>query len=166
MLPGVVGAVCLLLGLYGLHTLPVSGAGLALVLLGLGFFVAEAFVPSYGALGIGGVVAFTLGALMLIDSDAPGFGVPRALVGTLAVVSLGFVVVLAMLAARTRRRPVVSGTSTLVGVLGDVVEASGAEGWVELQGERWRVRATAALRAGERVRVIRVDGLTLEVEGA
>ena len=88
VLPGVVGAVCLLLGLFGLQTLPVNYAGLALVLLGLGFFVAEAFVPSYGSLGLGGVVAFTLGAVMLIDSDIPGFGVSRQLIYTLALAAL------------------------------------------------------------------------------
>ena len=80
VLPGVVGAVCLLLGLFGLQTLPVNYAGLALVILGMAFFVAEAFVPSYGSLGLGGVVAFALGAVMLFDDDMPGFGVSRPLI--------------------------------------------------------------------------------------
>ena len=166
VLPGVVGAVCLLTGLFGLQTLPINYAGLALVLLGLTFFVAEAFVPSYGSLGLGGVVAFTLGAVMLIDSDLPGFGVPRALIYALAITSLSLVLLVATLAARTRRRPVVSGATTLVGVIGEVTEAHGAEGWVRVQGEHWRVRGAQPLRCGERVRVKRVDGLTLEVEGA
>ena len=166
VLPGVVGAVCLLIGLFGLQTLPINYAGLALVLLGLTFFVAEAFVPSYGSLGLGGVVAFALGAVMLIDSDSPGFAVPRALIYTLALASLAIVVGVAMQAARTRRRPVVSGTSTLVGVVGEVMEASGVEGWARVHGEHWRVRGAQPLRLGEHVRVKRVDGLTLEVEGA
>jgi membrane-bound serine protease (ClpP class) len=166
VLPGVVGAVCLLLGLFGLQTLPVNGAGVALMLLGLAFFATEAFVPSYGTLGIGGVAAFTLGAVMLIDSDAPGFGVPRSLIYTIALVSLAFVVGLGSMALRVRRRAVVSGTRTMIGSVGEVVEASGHDGWVELQGERWRVRGAQALRTGERVRVTRVSGLTLEVEGA
>lgn len=166
VLPGVVGAVCMLLGLYGLQTLPLSGAGIALVLLGVGFFVAEAFVPSYGALGIGGVVAFTFGALMLVDGETAGYGVSPALVFALAAVSFGVVVALAALAARTRRRPLVSGASTLVGALGQVVEASGSAGWAELHGERWQVRSAAPLVCGERVRVVGVDGLTLVVEGA
>ncbi|MEP6873079.1 MAG: nodulation protein NfeD [Burkholderiales bacterium] len=166
VLPGVVGAVCLLLGLFGLQTLPVNYAGLALVLLGLSFFVSEAFVPSYGTLGTGGVVAFTLGAVMLIDSDAPGFGVPRSLIYVLALISLVFVLGLAALATRTRRRVVVSGAPTLVGLIAEVVEAAGPEGWAQVQGERWQVRGTQALHPGERVRVKSVDGLTLEVEGA
>ena len=164
-LPGVVGAVCLLLGLFGLQTLPVNYAGLALVLLGLAFFVAEAFVPSYGSLGLGGVVAFTFGAVMLVDSDAPGLGVPRALVYTLALSSLAFVLGVATLAARTRRRPAVSGAATLLGVVGEVIEASGVEGWAQVHGEHWRVRGALPLHPGELVRVRSVDGLTLEVEG-
>jgi membrane-bound serine protease (ClpP class) len=165
VLPGVVGAVCLLLGLFGLQTLPVSGAGLALVLLGLGFFAAEVFVPSYGALGMGGVAAFTLGAVMLIDSDAPGFGVPRSLIWTLAGVSLAFVLGLGSLALRARRRAAVSGTRTMIGIEGVVVEASGRDGWVQVQGESWRVHGARELSPGERVRITRVSGLTLEVEG-
>jgi len=166
--PGVVGAVCLLLALFGLQTLPVNGAGVALVLLGLAFFAAEAFVPSHGALGIGGVVAFTLGALMLIDSDVPELAVSRPLIALLALVSLAFVGVLVTLATRVRRRPPVSGPSTLVGMVGEVVEADGQDGWALLQGEHWRVRGERALHAGQRVRVERVDTLTLGVsaEGA
>jgi len=166
VLPGVVGGVCLLLGLFGLQTLPVNGAGLALILLGLAFFTAEAFVPSYGALGIGGVVAFTLGAVMLIDSDSPGFGVPGSLIWTLAGVSLAFVLALGAMAMRVRRRAAVSGTRTMIGTVGEVVEASGQDGWAQVQGERWRVHGARELRPGERVRITRVSGLTLEVEGA
>jgi membrane-bound serine protease (ClpP class) len=166
--PGVVGAVCLLLGLFGLQTLPINGAGIALVLLGLGFFASEAFVPSHGALGIGGVIAFTLGALMMIDSDAPGLAVSRPLIAALALVSLAFVGLIARFATRVRRRPPVSGPSTMLGAVGEVVEAEGQDGWALLQGEHWRVHAERALRRGERVRVDRVDTLTLGVsaEGA
>jgi membrane-bound serine protease (ClpP class) len=166
--PGVVGAVCLLLGLSGMQTLPLNGAGVALALLGLVFFASEAVVPSHGALGIGGVVAFTLGALMMVDSDAPELAVSRPLVAALALVSFAFVCALVTLAARARRRPTVSGPSTMVGVVGEVVEADGRDGWALLQGEHWRVRGERALRPGERVRVDRVDALTLGVsaEGA
>jgi len=169
VLPGVIGGVCLLLGLFGLQTLPLNYAGLALVLLGLAFFVAEAFVPSYGSLGLGGVVAFAIGAVMLIDSDTPGFGVPRSLIATLAVVSLAFVLAVAALAARTRKRPLVSGATTLLGEIGEVVDVeapAGSAGWAQFRGEHWRVHAASPLHPGERVRVTRADGLTLEVEGA
>ena len=161
--PGVVGSVCLLLGLFGLQSLPINGIGVALVVLGLAFFASEAFVPSHGTLGLGGVAAFTLGALLMIDDDAPGLGVSRPLIAALALVSLAFVGVVATLAARVRRRAPVSGTSTMVGVAGEVVEADGQDGWALLQGEHWRVRGERALRPGERVRVDRVDVLTLVV---
>ena len=85
--PGVIGGVCLLLALWGLQMLPINYAGLALILLGIAFFVGEAFVPSFGALGVGGVAAFAFGALLLIDGDAPGFEIPLAMVGALTLLS-------------------------------------------------------------------------------
>jgi membrane-bound serine protease (ClpP class) len=166
VLPGVLGGVCLLLGLFGLQALPVDYAGLALVLLGMSFFVAEAFVPSYGTLGIGGVVAFVFGAVMLVDTDSPGWGVAPALVWTLALVSLAFVVALAAMVRRVRRRAPAIGPAAMVGAVGEVVEAAGLEGWAKVDGEHWRVRGTRALHAGDEVRIARVDGLVLEVEGA
>jgi membrane-bound serine protease (ClpP class) len=166
VVPGVVGGVALLLALWGLQMLPVNYAGVGLILLGIAFFVAEAFVPSYGALGIGGVAAFAFGALLLIDSDVPGFGIPLSLIGAVALVSAGFVVGLAGMAAKARRRPVVSGASHMLGASGEVIECAGQEGWALVEGERWKVRAAQPLHSGERVRVTRVDGLTLEVSKA
>jgi membrane-bound serine protease (ClpP class) len=159
--PGVIGGLCLLLGLWGLQMLPISYAGLGLILLGIAFFVAEAFVPSYGALGIGGVAAFAFGALLLIDSDAPGFGIPLSLIAALTLASAAFVIGVVGMAARARRRPVVSGMR--LGARGEVIEFGGATGWALVDGERWRVRADQALRTGQQVRVTRIDGLTLEV---
>jgi membrane-bound serine protease (ClpP class) len=161
--PGVIGGVCLLLGLWGLQMLPVNYAGLALILLGIAFFVAEAFMPSYGTLGIGGVVAFALGALLLVDSDLPGFGVSRPLIGALALVSLAVVLGIVGMAEKARRRPVVSGAPMMIGEPAEVIEFGGGEGWATVEGERWRVRATEPLAPGQRVRVTRVDGLVLEV---
>ncbi|HUP05566.1 MAG TPA: nodulation protein NfeD [Caldimonas sp.] len=161
--PGVLGGVCLLLALWGLQMLPVNYAGLGLILLGIAFFVAEAFLPSYGTLGIGGVAAFAFGALLLVDSDVPGMGISRALVATLAVVSAAFVIGIVAMALRARRRPIVSGTPRMIGGVADVIEFGAGEGWASVEGERWRVRAAQPLRAGQRVRVTRVDGLTLEV---
>jgi membrane-bound serine protease (ClpP class) len=164
--PGVIGGLCLLLALWGLQMLPINYAGLALILLGLAFFVAEAFVPSYGVLGIGGVVAFAFGALLLVDSDVPGLRVPLGLVIGLTLTSAAAVIGIAGMAAKARRRPLASGATRLVGTAGEVVEFGGGEGWALVAGERWRVRATAALQPGQRVRVARVDGLTLEVAPA
>ena len=127
--PGVIGGVCLLLALWSLHMLPINYAGLALILLGIAFFVAEAFVPSYGALGLGGVAAFAFGALLLIDSDVPGFGIPRTLIGAVTLVSALLVIGIAGMAAKARRRPVVSGTARLLGAAGEVIEFDAGRGW-------------------------------------
>jgi membrane-bound serine protease (ClpP class) len=166
VVPGVVGGVCLLLGLFGLQMLPISYAGLALIVLGIAFFVAEAFMPSFGALGIGGVAALALGALLLLDTDVPGFAVPRSLIAALTLTSAAFVFAIATMAAKARRRRVVSGTAALLGTSGELIEADGVEGYAEVGGERWRVRAPQVLRVGQRVRVARVDGLTLDVVAA
>jgi len=166
VVPGIVGALCLLLGLAGLQTLPLAGSGVALLLLGLGFFAAEAFVPSHGALGLGGAIAFAVGALMLVDTRSPGFGVAPWLVATLASVALGGVAALGSLAARARRRGAVTGPAAMLGLEGEVIEADAQGGWIRVQGEQWRARSPRPLRAGERVRVTRVDALTLDVEGA
>ena len=161
--PGVIGGVAILLALWGLQMLPVNYAGLALILLGIAFFVAEAFLPSYGALGIGGVAAFAFGALLLIDSELPGFGIPPSLIVLVTLVSAALVLAIAGMAAKARRRPVVSGTRRMIGALGEVIEFAGAEGWAAVDGERWRVRAAQPLHAGQRVRITRIDGLTLDV---
>lgn len=167
ILPGMLGGVCLLLGLWGLQMLPLNYAGLALVLLGIAFLVGEALVPSHGALGAGGVAAFALGALMLVDSDVPGVRVAPAVVAGLSAFAAACVFGLATMAARARRRPVVSGAQALLGATGAVIEAQGSEGWADVAGERWRVQGAAgALRAGERVRVTGVHGLTLQVSPA
>jgi len=163
VLPGVVGAICLLLALFGLQMLPVNYAGLGLIVLGIAFMVAEMFLPSFGTLGLGGVVAFAFGAVMLIDSDVPGFGIPLALVGALSAVSVAFILVVVGMAVRARLRPAVNGTSALLGATGELVAFSGGEGWAVIRGEHWKVRGSGDLRPGEPVRVLRVLGFTLEV---
>ena len=161
--PGVIGGVSLLLALWGLQMLPINYAGLALILLGIAFFVGEAFMPSYGVLGIGGVAAFGFGALLLIDSDMPGIGIPWPLIVALTALSAVFVIGVAGMAARARKRPLVSGAVTLLGASGTVIEFASGEGWADVNGERWRVRSAVPLLPGQRVRVARVESLTLDV---
>ena len=115
VLPGVVGALALVIGLFALHLLPVNYAGLALILLGMAFLVAEVFVPSYGTLSIGGIAAFVLGAVMLIDTDLPGFGISIGLIAALAGISALFVLGVSGMALKARRRPVVTGREELIG---------------------------------------------------
>jgi membrane-bound serine protease (ClpP class) len=163
VLPGVAGAVSLLLGLYALHLLPVNYAGLALMALGIGFIVAEVFVPAYGSLGVGGVIAFVVGALMLIDTDVAGFGVSWTLIGVLAVVTIGFIVFVAQMAVRARRRPVVSGVASLVGADGEMLDDATDTGWASIRGETWQVTTAAHVARGQKVRVVAVEGVSLRV---
>ncbi|MCB1888133.1 MAG: nodulation protein NfeD [Rhodocyclaceae bacterium] len=161
--PGIAGAVCLLLALYAFHMLPVNWVGVALIALGAGLMLAEAFVPSFGAFGVGGVLAFMLGGLFLVDSELPALGLSIPFLAGIAVLSAATLFAIGSLAARSHRRPLASGDGLLVGSEGQVTTA-GADGcWAEVGGESWRVESDAALRVGERVRVLAVRGLTLQV---
>ena len=164
--PGVAGAVALLLALYALHLLPVNYAGLALIALGIAFMVAEVFVPAYGSLGIGGIVAFVVGSLMLIDTDIPGFGIPWTLIGVLALVTAAFVIVVVRMAYRARQRPIVSGVESLVGADGEMLDDATETGWANIRGETWQVKTAARVARGQKVRVVAVDGVLLSVAPA
>ena len=166
---GVIGGICLLLAMFSLQLLPVNYAGVALILLGLAFMVAEAFVPSFGVLGLGGVVAFVTGAVILIDTEVPGFGIPLALIGTLAVISALLVFGIVSMALKARRRPIVSGDAELIGTLTRITGIKPDEpgtGWVQLQGEHWQVHGTGPLQVGQQVRVVARHGLQLDVTAA
>lgn len=166
VLPGVVGGISLLLALFALQMLPINYAGLALILLGVAFLIAEAFLPTFGALGVGGIVAFAFGAVLLIDSDVPGFGIPKSLIALLSASSAAFILVVAGMAAKARRRPIVNpvkGSPALLGAVGELIEFSGGEGWAMIRGEHWKVRGANDLQAGGQVRVTRAQGSALEV---
>jgi membrane-bound serine protease (ClpP class) len=164
VVPGVVGAICLLLALYGLQLLPVNYSGLALILLGIMFMIAEAFLPSYGAIGLGGVIAFVIGSLMLIDTDLPDYGIPLYLIGTVAVVAALLLALTANVALRTRHRKPVSGVDTLIGSVGEMLSDAQREGWANIGGETWRVISHTPLFEGQQVRVVARQGHALLVE--
>jgi membrane-bound serine protease (ClpP class) len=167
VLPGVLGAIALLVGLFALNTLPIDYAGAALVLLGLAFLAAEAIVPSLGVLGIGGAVAFVIGVIMMFDfGAAPGFELAPELAIGAGIASAAFFLVVVAAALRARRRAVVTGGEQLVGSLAEVVRTGADGAWVRVHGEEWRARAAGALLPGERVRVTGREGLTLLVEPA
>ncbi|MGE5093741.1 MAG: NfeD family protein [Betaproteobacteria bacterium] len=161
VLPGVAGVIAILIALYALQMLPVNYAGLALIVLGIGFMVAEAFLPAYGSLGVGGLIAFVVGSVLLID--VPGYSVPYALIGGFALGTAAFFVFALGSVVRGRRRPVVSGREELIGAHGEVMADFEGEGWARVHSEMWRVRSNAPLRAGERIRVKAMHGLTLDV---
>jgi membrane-bound serine protease (ClpP class) len=163
VLPGVVGAMALVIGLFALHLLPINYAGLALILLGMAFLIAEVFVPSYGTLSIGGIAAFVLGAVLLIDTDVPGFGISIGLIAALAGVTALFVLVVSGVALKARRRPVITGREELIGSVGVVLDDATTEGWARVRSERWRVRSAVPLAEGQRVRVTACNGLELTV---
>jgi membrane-bound serine protease (ClpP class) len=166
---GVLGGICLLLALYALQLLPVNYAGVALILLGIVFMAAEAFLPSFGVLGIGGVAAFIFGALILIDTDVPGLGIPLGLIVALALSSVLLVLLVLGMALRARGRVLVSGDTPLLGarVLVQAVSADDpCRGWIALQGERWQVESREPLQAGQQVQVTGRQGIKLEVIAA
>jgi membrane-bound serine protease (ClpP class) len=142
----------------------VNYAGLALIGLGIAFMIAEAFVPSFGALGIGGVVAFIVGALMLMDTDEPAFQLSVPLVGALALLSAGFLFTLLTMLVRQRHQPVVSGVQALIGARGVAVESFDQRGRVRVEGEVWAALSPAPVQVGQSIRVRAVEGLTLHVE--
>ena len=161
VLPGVTGAICIVIALYALQMLPVNYAGLLLIVLGIGFMVAEAFLPTYGSLGIGGLVAFVIGSVILIE--VPGYRVPYALIGGFAFATAIFLALVMGALVRSRRRPVVTGREELVGSAGEVLEDFAGEGWAHVHGETWRVRSREPMKKGEHVKVTAMHGLTLDV---
>jgi membrane-bound serine protease (ClpP class) len=165
VLPGVVGAISLLLALFAFQMLPVNYAGLGLIILGLAFMIAEVFLPSFGVVGIGGVVAFVIGSVLLIDTDMPGFGIPWTVIVPVALASALFIFFVAGMAVKSWQRPVVSGREELIGSSGEVVQDfDGSDGWARVHGETWRIRCKQPLRQGQKVRVLSMDGLILDVE--
>jgi len=164
IVPGTVGAIALLLALYSFQLLPINYAGMALILLGLALMIGEAFAPNFGVLGIGGVIAFVIGSIILMDTRAPGFGIDLSVIGIFAATSaLLFMFVISM-AFKARGRPVVSGRNQLIGAVGTVVDDFQDKGRVHVHGENWQAHSRVALRKDQRVEITGIDGLTLRVE--
>lgn len=166
IVPGVIGAISLTLGLYALAVLPVNYAGLALVMLGLAFMAGEAFMPSFGVLGFGGLAAFAAGAFILFNTDVPGFGLSwQVIAGTTGVSGVLLSLLLAYV-VRVHRRRATTGMEALVGQRVQVDRWDRASGTVRLRGEMWRAEADRPMAAGDVARVVAVRGLTLVIEPA
>jgi membrane-bound serine protease (ClpP class) len=164
VLPGVVGALALLLGLYGLQLLAVNYAGLALMALGIGLIVTEFFMPAFGSLGVGGLAAFVIGSIILFDNRASGLQVALPLIVGIAVAGGLVIVTIGWLAARARRRPISTGVETMIGALVEAVGDCQDQCVVRYGGELWNARTAGPLRAGQQARIVKVVGLTLWVE--
>lgn len=164
LVPGTIGAISIVIALYAFQLLPVNYAGMALIMLGVALMVGEAFEPSFGMLGIGGIVAFIIGSVILIDTDVPGFMIDISVIITFALISaLIFILVIGM-AIRARRRPVVSGLEEMIGGEAIVTDDFDHKGMVNIHSEFWQAVSDSPLRKGQLVKVIGISGLTLEVK--
>jgi len=161
--PGVIGAICLLIALYAFQLLPVNYAGFGLIILGILLMIGEALAPSFGVLGIGGVIAMVIGSIILIDTDVPGFMISRPLIGAIALVSSFGLMAIIGIAMKARRRPVVSGREELLGSQGTALLDFEHSGSVFVHSERWSAVTGSPLREGQAVVVTGIDGLTLKV---
>lgn len=162
--PGTIGGISLIVALYALQVLSVDYAGLALVLLGIGLMVGEAFAPSFGVLGLGGVAAFVLGSTLLFESDVPGMTLAWPVIIGATAVSVVLMIVVFGMALGALRRPIRAGREMIIGSTARVVNWSGGKGRVHLQGEDWHAVGTGDPEPGQTVRVIAMDDLTLHVE--
>jgi membrane-bound serine protease (ClpP class) len=166
IVPGVVGIICLLLAAYALQVLPVNYAGLALIFVGVALMTAEAFAPSFGALGLGGIAAFVFGAIMMFDSDIPGFGISLTFVIGMAVIMALMVVWLIGFVLKLRKRGAVSGRGSIIGGIGTAMYDFLGEGKIWLEGEAWVARSDVPVEKNQAVVVTAMDGLVLDVKPA
>lgn len=164
LLPGVAGTISLLIALYAFHLLPINYVGLALMLCGIGFLVAEAFVTSYGALGIGGIIAFIVGSVLLMDTNVPGYTIAFPLIISVGIITVGFILFIVNLALRARARPVVSGREEIIGSVGEIVSYSKDVYRVRVNGEIWQAYSDEKLNVGQKIRVTEIKGLWLKIE--
>lgn len=162
--PGIIGGISLLVAFFALNLLPVDYAGAGLLLLGIALMIAEAFIGSVGVIGIGGVIAFAVGSLLMFRSNAPGFGLSLSVVVAATVVTAGFFLLILAMLLRSRRRPVITGREALIGGEGEAVTWQGERGRVRVKGEIWQAYASYPLQPGTRIRVIGREGLILTVE--
>ena len=164
ILPGVVGAICLILALFAFQVLAVNYAGLILIALGVVLIVAEAFAPSFGILGFGGLTSFVLGSIMLFDSGIPGFEVSRLLIGSIA--SLGGLIILGLVffLARTLKRPIVSGTEGMLGEQGIALEDFDSKGDVLVHGERWQAKTSEPVKKGQGIEITAVKNMLVLIK--
>lgn len=164
VLPGVIGGISLLLALFAFQVLPVNYAGMALILLGIAFMVGEAFVPSFGVLGIGGLIAFVIGSIILMDTDTPDYTISRSLIGGVSLVSVVFFIWVIKMIVNIRSRPVVSGREEMLGEEGDCLSNDGGRLRVYVHSEAWNATAPTDIAPGQRVKVTGIDGLVLKVD--
>ena len=164
VLPGVVGALSLVLGLYGLELLAVNYAGLALMVLGVGLIVMEFFMPTFGSLGVGGLAAFVIGSIMLFDNHPSELSVALPVITGIAVAGGLIILTIGWLASRAQRRPASTGVEAMIGGLVEATADCQDRCVVRYGGELWNARTASPLQTGQQARIVKVTDLTLWVE--
>jgi membrane-bound serine protease (ClpP class) len=162
--PGVAGAICLILAFYALHTLPINYAGLMLILLGVGLFIAEAFITSHGILGLGGAIAMAIGSVMLVESTSPYLRISWSVIAPVVALSALLFIITVSLAVRVHREKVDTGKEGMIGLFGEAKTDIRESGQVFVRGEYWTARSDEPIAKGERVKIEAVEGLTLKVK--
>jgi len=162
ILPGVVGGTALLLALYAFQILPINYAGLALIVLGISFMVSEAFTPSFGILGMGGLAAFVFGSVILMDEKS--LQVSLFLIGSIALISFACILWLVGKLLTIRNKRVTTGREQILDTIGEVIDDFAVNGRVRILGESWQASSTTPMKKGEKVRILAREGLQLSVE--
>ena len=161
--PGVIGGICLLIGLYATNMLPLNYTGAGLLILGMAFMTAEAFLPSFGILGIGGIISFIFGSILLFDTDSPEFQLSWIVILSSALFCCALLSFILSYVWRSFKRPVMSGTGNLIGTMAEVLEWSNDEGSVRAEGERWKASGMRGLKKGQKVKIVQLVGLSVVV---
>lgn len=164
VIPGVIGVIALLMALYAFQLMPVNYTGLLLVVVGIGFMITEFYVSSFGVIGIGGVVAFAIGSVMLFDIRDANYQIAWSLIGAMSIISAVFFFILLNLAIRSHKKAVITGKEGLIGAEGVVLSVMNEQVVVQVFGEIWEAHSSQMLNEGDKVRVVGSDGLRLKVE--
>ncbi len=164
IVPGTIGGICLLLAMFAFQLLPINYAGMALIILGIALMIAETIAPGVGILGFGGVIAFVIGSIILMDTEAPGFGINLGLVAGVALSSAAFLILALGMLLKSRQAPVVSGKEEMIGKTGIALEDFTHTGMIRVHSEIWQAQTDQALRKDQQAQVTGLNGLTLLVK--
>ncbi|MEM9244065.1 MAG: nodulation protein NfeD [Pseudomonadota bacterium] len=163
MIPGVLGVICLLIGLYGLQLLPINYVGFGLMILGIGFFIAEIFIPTFGILGIGGIISLTIGSIMLINTDVAHFGISIPLILSVSITTGIFLLLIIYLVIKSHRGAIVSGREKMIGSHGVIEKDYKGQLFARVNGEQWQINNPEQFTPGQTIKVVAIEDLVLTV---
>ncbi len=163
IIPGVVGAISILLALYALNTIDVNWLGVLLIILGILFFVLELITPTFGALAVSGVIALLIGSIILIDPSSPYGDIPLKVIIPVVIFSAVFFLSVAFLGLKAQMRKSITGKEGMIGKIGVAETDINLEGKVFVEGEIWDAYSDTPVKKGDKVKIISVEGLRLKV---